>query len=88
MAFVESTVEATPGPSTTADTSQEATPETKEAPGEQVNFKVIFNKQKYDITFALDESVTELKTHLATLTSEYIIIHCSFCICLWYSIVM
>lgn len=33
-----------------------------------VDFKVVFNKQKYDISFPLDNKVSALKTHIQTLT--------------------
>ena len=32
--------------------------------GEKVDFKVIYNKKKYDITFPLDGDVGALKAHL------------------------
>ncbi|KAK6169078.1 hypothetical protein SNE40_020199 [Patella caerulea] len=35
---------------------------------ERVNFKVIYNKSKYDVNFGLDETVKELKEHIQTLT--------------------
>lgn len=36
---------------------------------ETVTFKVIYNKQKYDVTFPLDKTVLDLKSHIQTLTS-------------------
>ncbi len=36
----------------------------KEPEGEKVEFKVIFNKKKYDVTFPLDSEVGALKAHL------------------------
>jgi len=33
--------------------------------GEKVEFKVVFNKKKFDITFGLDDTVGALKVHLA-----------------------
>ncbi|XP_052819377.1 ubiquitin domain-containing protein UBFD1-like isoform X1 [Mya arenaria] len=36
--------------------------------GETVTFKVIYNKQKYDITFELDKTILDLKKHVQTLT--------------------
>lgn len=33
-----------------------------------VDFKVIFNKQKYDVTFPIEETVAKLKSHIETLT--------------------
>lgn len=37
---------------------------------EKVDFKVIFNKQKYDVTFPIDETVAKLKSHIQTLTGK------------------
>lgn len=37
---------------------------------EQVDFKVIYNKQKYDVSFPIDDSVSKLKTHIQELTGE------------------
>lgn len=39
-------------------------------PKETVTFKVVFNKKKYDVTFALEDTVADLKTHLETLTGN------------------
>ena len=39
-----------------------------EAPKEMVDFKVVYNKQKLDVEFPLDETVAKLKTHIQTLT--------------------
>jgi len=36
-----------------------------ESAGEKVEFKVVFNKKKFDITFGLDDTVGALKVHLA-----------------------
>lgn len=36
--------------------------------GENVDFKVIFNKQKYDVNFPLDDTVAVLKQHIQSLT--------------------
>ena len=38
--------------------------------GETVEFKVIFNKQKHDVTFPLDNTVLKLKDHIQTLTGS------------------
>ncbi|CAG2187010.1 Ubiquitin domain-containing protein UBFD1 [Mytilus edulis] len=35
---------------------------------QKVDFKVIFNKQKYDVTFPIDETIAKLKSHIETLT--------------------
>ena len=34
---------------------------------EKVDFKVVYNKKKYDITFGLDDTVGALKVHLANI---------------------
>ena len=36
---------------------------------EMVEFKVVFNKKKYDITFGLDDTVGALKVHLQDIIS-------------------
>lgn len=38
--------------------------------GETVTFKVIYNKQKYDVTFELDKTILDLKKHVQTLTGR------------------
>jgi len=38
---------------------------------EMVEFTVIYNKQKYEVKFALDETVDALKTHIEKLTGNY-----------------
>lgn len=38
------------------------------APAEAVEFKVIYNKMKYDVVFPLDETVSSLKMHIETIT--------------------
>ncbi|XP_013393902.1 ubiquitin domain-containing protein UBFD1 [Lingula anatina] len=45
----------------------QSTSDTK--PKEMVDIKVIYNKQKYDVSFDMDETVSNLKTHIQTLTS-------------------
>lgn len=37
-------------------------------PVETVEFKIVYNKQKYDVTFPTNETVTKLKAHVQTLT--------------------
>ena len=37
---------------------------------EMVEFTVIYNKQKYELKFALDETVDTLKTHIEKLTGN------------------
>ena len=44
---------------------------TESAPKEMVDFKVVYNKKKLDVTFLLDETVLELKKHLEKITGLY-----------------
>jgi len=37
--------------------------------GEKVDFKVVYNKKKFDITFGIDDTVGALKVHLAEIIS-------------------
>ena len=37
---------------------------------ETVSFKVIYNKQKHDVTFPLDKTVIDLKKHLEEITGK------------------
>jgi hypothetical protein len=43
-------------------------PEPSATPAEAVEFKVIYNKMKYDVVFPLDETVSSLKMHIETIT--------------------
>ena len=55
-----------------ADSLNEVVPETVESGiKETVSFKVIFSKQKFDVTFELDETVASLKSHIEKLTGTY-----------------
>ena len=38
---------------------------------ETVEFKVIFNKQKFDVNFPMDNTVRKLKEHVQTLTGSH-----------------
>jgi len=38
---------------------------------EMVEFTVIYNKQKHEVKFALDETVDALKNHIEKLTGQY-----------------
>lgn len=49
--------------------------ECDEDAGEKIDFKVVFNKQKYDVTFPLDHTVAKLKIHIQTLTGKLLHIH-------------
>lgn len=53
-----------------SETSPELKTEAAEdaATKEMVTFKVMFNKQKYDVTFDLDGTVSALKSHIQTIT--------------------
>lgn len=42
--------------------------------GESVTFKVVYNKQKHDVTFELDKTVLDLKKHIQTLTGKWLIL--------------
>ena len=59
-----------PEVSTHANETEMPSSETKQKSEtkEMIDCKVVYNKRKYDISFALDESVTNLKQHLETLT--------------------
>lgn len=37
---------------------------------ETVDFKIVFNKKKFDMTFPLDSKVSELKTEIENMTRE------------------
>ena len=41
---------------------------------ETVSFKVIYNKQKHDLTFPLDDTVIDLKKHLEEITGETVLL--------------
>lgn len=43
-----------------------------EVPKESVDFKVIYNKNKYDVNFLLDSTVGQLKQHLQDIIGNYI----------------
>ena len=47
--------------------------ETSSEPKEMVDFKVIYNKVKHDVSFALDDTVANLKGHIQTLTGRVVI---------------
>ncbi|XP_038064147.1 ubiquitin domain-containing protein UBFD1-like isoform X2 [Patiria miniata] len=49
-------------------TASGETAEETAKPKELVDFKVMYNKQKYDVSFDLDGTVATLKTHVQTLT--------------------
>lgn len=54
----------------TTGTSQNTTATAlQEPPMENINFTVIYNKQKISVNFALDGTVAELKTHLQKIIS-------------------
>lgn len=41
-----------------------------EVKGEEVEFKVIFNKQKYDVKFPIKSAVNKLKEHIESLIGK------------------
>jgi len=41
---------------------------------EMVEFTIIYSKQKYEVKFALDETVDALKNHIEKLTGNYSLI--------------
>ena len=54
---------------------------TVEAPvQEMVEFTIIYNKQKYEVKFALDETVDALKNHIEKLTGNHTV-SCLLCSC-------
>jgi len=38
---------------------------------EMIEFTIIYNKQKYEVKFPLDETVDALKNHIEKLTGNY-----------------
>ena len=42
-----------------------------EIPKETVDFKIVFNKQKHDVTFPLDDKVQDLKQHIEKITGNW-----------------
>lgn len=51
------------------DNSQNTAATTLQEPSENIDFTVIYNKQKISVNFALDGTVAELKTHLQKIIS-------------------
>lgn len=49
-------------------------------PKESVDFKVIYNKNKYDVNFLLDSTVGQLKQHLQDIIGNGV---SSCCSCMW-----
>ena len=49
--------------------------ETEKLDREMVEFTVIYNKQKYEVKFALDETVDTLKNHIEKLTGDYRVLY-------------
>jgi len=45
--------------------------ETEKLEREMVEFTVIYSKQKYEVKFALDETVDALKNHIEKLTGDW-----------------
>ncbi len=44
--------------------TEESAAASAQSSGEQIDFKIVYNKKKYDITFGLDDTVGQLKAHL------------------------
>ncbi|XP_077979697.1 ubiquitin domain-containing protein UBFD1-like [Glandiceps talaboti] len=59
---VTENIESVAGASSSPPTTESATPK------ETVDFKVVYNKKKHDVTFGLDETVATLKLHIQTIT--------------------
>ena len=55
------------GTETNMSLDEKANPVTNEDKGDKVEFKVIFNKKKYDVAFAEKATIGELKSHLQPL---------------------
>ena len=47
---------------------------------EKVDFKVVWKKNTYDVSFPLDESVDKLKEHINTLCGEH---STTICLLIW-----
>ena len=45
-----------------------------EVAAETIDVKVVYNKQKFDVTFQLDLTVTAFKNHLEKLTGNVIVL--------------
>jgi hypothetical protein len=52
------------------------TKEEVEVPKDSVDFKVIYNKNKYDVNFLLDGTVSQLKQHLQDIIGTASLICC------------
>ena len=52
-----------------------------EAPKESVDFKVIYNKNKYDVNFLLDGTVGQLKQHLQDIIGISFCLFVCVCVC-------
>jgi hypothetical protein len=66
----EASDETPPDNSTTLSSKEDiASDVAKEDLREKIDFKIIYNKKKIDITFALDGTVAELKAHLQNIIS-------------------
>lgn len=54
----------------TSDSTSTSDTVTDDTPKETVSFKVIYNKQKFDVTFPLDDTILSLKAHIQTFTGR------------------
>ena len=55
-------------PDRTAEDEKTEEKAEEKTPSETVTFKVIFKKQKHQVTLPVDSTTTDLKTHLEKLT--------------------
>jgi hypothetical protein len=46
-----------------------------EVPKDSVDFKVIYNKNKYDVNFLLDGTISQLKQHLQDIIGTAFLLH-------------
>ena len=59
------------GTETSVSLDEKANPGNNEDKGDKVEFKVIFNKKKYDVAFAEKATIGELKSHLQPLIGMF-----------------
>lgn len=71
------------------DTTDKGGGTTAESVTETVDFKVFYKKQKFDVTFPLDNTISSLKDHIQTLTSmsNIILVLFFYFLCLHYTVI-
>ena len=47
-----------------------------------MNFRVIWKKNNYDVTFGLDKKAAQLKEHIQTLTGVYVCLYVCMHVCI------